>query len=433
MAGTSLWKHRKIGSLLALPAAAAAVLFGLFVTVPPVHADDAVLEWNQIALAATVTAAQGPVPQIRSMAIVHVAMHDAVNGITRDYQTYLRPPYRPVGASPDAAAIAAAHRALVTLFSSPAQIDALNVARAASLAAHGVTESNPGIRFGEAVADAVLRRRMNDGAAEAQFPYTAPGAGRPGVWVAIGTAQALLPGWGSVTPWVIRKAAHFRPDGPPALDSRRYTLDFNEVKEIGSLTSTTRTAEETEIARFWLGSPSAIWNGVARQLVAARELDPSATARVFALLYLAGADASIVCWDAKYRFNFWRPMNAIHQGDADGNDRTIGDPTWAPLIATPPHPDYLSGHTTNSSAMATVLRVVFGNEPGAPIVATSPTNPGFVREWHSFREGVEEVIDARIFSGIHYRTADEDGARVGREVARYVIGNALRPRPSPGR
>jgi hypothetical protein len=419
--------HRRIGSILLRAAAAAAVLFGLFVTVPPVHANDTVLEWNQIALAATVTAAQGPVPQIRSMAIVHVAMHDAVNGITRDYGTYLKLTHKVWGASPDAAAIAAAHRALVTLF--PAQADALKVARAASLTAHNVTESNPGIRFGEAVADAVLKRRLNDGSTQAQFPYTAPGAGKPGVWEPVGTAQALLPGWGSVTPWVIRKASHFRPDGPPALDSRRYTRDFNEVKEIGSLTSTTRTAEETEIARFWLASPSAIWNGPARQFVHARQLDLSASARVFALLYLAGADASIVCWDAKYTFNFWRPMNAIHQGDADGNDRTIGDPTWTPLFPTPPHPDYLSGHSVNSSAMATALRSVFGNDPGTPIVATSSTNPGFEREWQSFSEGVEEVIDARIFSGIHYRTADEEGARVGREVARYVIDHALRPGP----
>jgi hypothetical protein len=290
-----------------------------------------------------------------------------------------------------------------------------------------VSESDPGIRFGEAIAAAVLRRRSNDGSAQAQFPYTAPGAGTPGVWVATSSAPALLPGWGSVTPWVIRKASHFRPDGPPLLRSRRWARDYNEVKEIGSLTSATRTAEETEIARFWLASPSVIWNGIARQVVEARQLDLSSTARVFALLYLAAADASIVCWDAKYTFNFWRPLTAIQQGDADGNDRTTGDATWAPLFPTPPHPDYLSGHTTNSSAMATILRRIFGDHQEEAIIANSPTNPGLERRWESFSDGVEEVIDARIFSGIHYRSADEDGARAGREVAQHVISRQLRP------
>jgi hypothetical protein len=405
---------------------AAATVVTVLTACPPAHARGAVMEWNQIALAATVTANQGAIPQIRSMAIVHVSVHDAVNAITRQYDTYLNLGRRG-WASVDAAAIGAAHHVLVNLF--PAQASALNAARAASLAAHGVSASDPGIRFGEAVAAAVLTRRAADGAAQAQFPYTAPGAGTPGVWVQTSAAPALLPGWGTVTPWVIQEASHFRPDGPPSLRSRRWARDQNEVRELGSLTSTTRTAEETEIARFWLGSPSAIWNGVARQIIDARALDSSATARTFALMYLAAADASIVCWDAKYRFNFWRPITAIQQGDTDGNDRTGADPTWAPLFPTPPHPDYLSGHTTNSSAMATVLRRLFGDRAAEPIVATSPTNPGFEREWESLSEGLEEVIDARIFSGIHYRSADEDGARVGREVARYVLGRELQPRP----
>ena len=420
-----IWARHRIGWTVHGFAATAAVLVTVLATCPPAQASDAVSEWNQIALAATVTANQGPLPQIRSMAIVQVSVHDAVNAITGEYDTYLNIRHRRGNASADAAAIAAAHHALVNLF--PPQAAALNTARAASLAAHGVSESDPGIRFGEAIAAAVLRRRSNDGSAQAQFPYTAPGAGTPGVWVATSSAPALLPGWGSVTPWVIRKASHFRPDGPPALRSRRWARDYNEVKDLGSLTSATRTAEETEIARFWLASPSVIWNGIARQVVEARQLDLSSTARVFALLYLAAADASIVCWDAKYTFNFWRPLTAIQQGDADGNDRTTGDATWAPLFPTPPHPDYLSGHATNSSAMATILRRIFGDHQDETIVATSPTNPAFERRWESFSEGVEEVIDARIFSGIHYRSADEDGARAGREVAQHVMSRQLRP------
>jgi hypothetical protein len=407
--------------------AAAAVLLGLFVTSPAAHASDAVMEWNQIALAATVTAAQGPVPQIRTMAIVHVSVHDAVNLISGDYRTYLHVRCQTRGASADAAAIAAAHHALVGLF--PAQASALNAARAASLSARGLSEADLGIGLGEAVAATVLSLRSSDGSSQAQFPYVAPDEGAPGVWVPpVSTAQALLPGWGTVAPWVLRSGTQFRPNGPPPLRGRRYARDYNEVKEIGSLTSLTRTVEQTEIARFWLGSPSAIWNGVARRILEARSLDLSSTARVFALFYLAAADASIVCWDTKYTYNFWRPVTAIQQGDVDGNDDTMADSTWTPLFPTPPHPEYLSGHATNSSAMATILRLIFGDDPETLVVATSSTNPGFERQWKSFREGVEEVIDARVYSGIHYRTSDEVSARTGRVVARYVMSHALRSR-----
>lgn len=388
---------------------------------------DPVMEWNEIALAATVMApAQGPVPQLRTMAIVHVAVHDAVNRITREYHTYLGTGHPPANASPEAAAIAAAHRALIAIF--PGQTANLNALRAASLAANGVTESDPGIGVGEAATAAILARAATDGFAQAQFPYTAPGAGNPGVWVAIGPAAPVLPGLGNVTPWVLNKGSQFRPAGPPPLAGRRYARDFNEVKELGAINSPTRTLEQTNIARFWLGSPANIWNGVARQVLEVRDQGLSGNARVFALLYLAPADASIACWDAKYVFNFWRPETAIRNADVDGNDNTTSDPTWLPLTPTPQHPEYLSGHTTNSNAMATILTLVFGDDPGVKITATSSTNPGFPRHWTAFSEGVEEVIDARIYGGFHYRTSDEVGARVGRQVARFVMTHALAPR-----
>ena len=200
------------------------------------------------------------------------------------------------------------------------------------------------------------------------------------------------------------------------------------MKEIGSLTSQTRTDEQTEIGRFWLATPTAIWNGVARQVIQARGLDLSESARALALIYLASADASIACWTAKYTFNFWRPITAIRNGDVDDNARTEADPTWTPLFATPQHPEYLSGHSTNSSAMATVMMLLFGDDPGTPIVATSPTNPGFERHWERLSEGVDEVIEARIYSGIHYRTSDEEGAQLGRKIARFVVNHALSAR-----
>jgi PAP2 superfamily len=389
-----------------------------------VGVNDVVMEWNQTALAATVTAGQGPVPQIRSMTIVQVSVHDAVNTISAKHSTYLAAGPAPAGASAEAAAIAAAHRALVTLF--PLQAPAFDAARAASLAARGLTEADAGIGVGESAAAAILGARSSDGAAQAQFPYTAPAAGTPGVWVTVGSAPALLPGWGRVATWILPSGAQFRPDGPPALSSGRYARDYREVQQLGSATSATRTAEQTDIARFWLAPPSPIWNGVARQIIAARGLDVSDSAKVLALMYLASSDASVACWDAKYTFNFWRPMAAIRNGDLDGNDATVGDPVWQPLFPTPPHPEYLSGHSTNSSAMAAILAFLFGDDPGVPIVAISPTNPGFPRRWATFSDGVDEVIEARIYAGIHYRTSDEEGARVGRQVARFVINHALR-------
>jgi PAP2 superfamily protein len=417
-------------------ALAATLVFGTAESIwaaPDSYPNDAVLEWNQIALDATVKAGQGPVPQIRTMAIVHVSVHDAVNAIAGNYKTYLRIQAEPAGASPEAAAIAAAHRALAGLF--PLQAPDLSPLRAASLAAHGLTEDDPGVAFGDAVAAFILALRASDGAAQALFPYTAPDAGQPGVWVPIGPADdgrlpnlapAITPGWGKVTPWVLKNGSQFRPGGPPPLGSRRFARDYNEVRDIGSLTSTTRTDEQTEIARFWLASPTAIWNGVARQIVQAQDLDLPSAARTFALLYLAPADASIACWDAKYTFNFWRPITAIRNGDLDDNTHTNPDPLWLPLFVTPQHPEYVSGHSTNSSAMATTLMMLFGDDPGVAIVATSPSNPGFERHWATLSEGVEEVIDARIYSGIHYRTSDEEGARLGRRIARLVVNHALR-------
>jgi len=388
--------------------------------------NDAVTEWNRQAVTLTLlpASALAPVQQTRVMAIVQVAVHDAVNGITREYESYLSPGPAPDNASPAAAAIAAAHHALRNLFSGQAAM--LDTLYLASLAAHGLSEDDPGIGYGRSAAAAILALRADDHSAQAQYDYTAPGAGTPGVWVRLTSAPALLPGWGNVTPFVLRSGSQFRPDAPPALDSEQYARDYNEIKQIGVLNSATRTAEQTQIAFFWRASPTAIWNNVLSQVIATRDLDLSATARIFALFYLAAADASIACWEAKYIYNFWRPQPAIRSGDFDGNDFTAGDGTWAPLIATPPHPEYPSGHTTNSSAMARILMLVFEDNPGVPIVVTIS---GITREWNRFSEGVEEVIDARIYSGIHFRTADEVGARLGRQVARFVSTHSLRRCP----
>jgi hypothetical protein len=386
---------------------------------------DPVTEWNQQAVALTVlpASALAPVQQNRVMAIVQVSVHDAVNGITGEYATYLPAAPAPDGASAEAAAIAAAHLALRTLFSGHvATLDALFVD---SLAAHGLSGDDPGVAFGQAAASAILAARADDRAAQAQFDYVAPGAGDPGVWVALNNAPALLPGWGSVTPWALRSGSQFRPGPPPPLDGERYAADYDEVRQIGALNSPTRTAEQTQIANFWrIGSPVAIWNSALTQVLASRDLDLSATARAFALVYMAASDAGVACWDAKYAYNYWRPQPAIRSGHLDGNDATEGDATWVPLHATPPHPEYPSGHSTASSSIATTLELLFGEDPGVPLVVTIA---GITREWSTFDEAVDEVIDARVYSGIHFRTADEVGARQGRQVARFVFTHALRP------
>jgi hypothetical protein len=402
-----------------------AVIFGVILcSSVPTPAADAITEWNQQAVNLTLlpASAQAPVTQTRTMAIVHVSMHDAVNGITREYATYRSPGAAPADASPEAAAIAAAHYALRSLF--PGSAAALDAAYADSLAAHGISPSDPGIAYGELAAAAVLAARANDGFAQAQFPYDAPGAGFPGIWERINNAPALLPGYGDIAPWVLKSGSQFRPEAPPAVDSELYARDYNEIKDIGALVSPNRTAEQTQIATFWRASPTAIWNPVIRQLVIARNPDLSSSARTYALVYLAVADASVACWEAKFFYNYWRPQAAIRRGAEDGNAETTADPTWVPLFATPPHPEYPSGHSTNSSSMAFVLAALFDDEPGIEIEVTIT---GITRRWKTLSAGVDEVIDARVYSGIHFRNTDEVGARQGRQVAQFVMTHALRP------
>lgn len=415
------------------PAGRAAVTTRTLTAAQPAQVSDAVTEWNQHAVGLTLStppvipAALAPVQQTRVMAIVQVAVHDAVNGITGEYATYLPPGPAPANASPEAAAIAAAHHALRNLFVSQAGL--LDTRYSDSLTLHGVSVDDPGLEYGRNAAAAILSARADDHSAQAQYPYSAPGAGSPGVWVPVSSApnaQALLPGWGSVTPFVLRSGSQFRPDAPPTLDSEQYAQDYNEIKTIGASNSPVRTPEQTQIGQFWLASPTAIWNPVLRQVTATRDLDLSATARAFALFYLAASDASVACWDAKYAYNFWRPQAAIRSGHLDGNDLTAGDAAWAPLHLTPRHPEYPSGHTANSGAMAGTLELLFGDDPDAPL---SVTLAGITRQWDTFDEGIEEVIDARVYSGIHFRTADEVGARMGRQVARFVSTHALRPCP----
>jgi hypothetical protein len=225
----------------------------------------------------------------------------------------------------------------------------------------------------------------------------------------------------------LEEGSQFRPGPPPALDSRRYTRDFDEIKAIGSTTSATRTQEQTDLARFWIATGPQNWNPAARQVAIAQGLTLSENARAFALLNLAGADAFIASWDAKFTYNQWRPVTAIRAADSDGNANTLEDPGWTPLLVTPPFPDYIAGHTSYAGAVATVLEHVFGKDPGVVLVLTSPTAPGVVETYTTFRAMADGVVDARVWGGIHWRTSSVRGQTLGEEIGRYAARHFLKP------
>ena len=387
---------------------------------------DPVLEWNANMIQATSTATTSGLIQSRWAAIVHLSIFDAVNSFIGDAE-----PYRGIqvsaraGASVEAAVIAAAHYALVHLL--PDQQSALDTQYANSLAARRLATSDPGIEVGEKAAAQVLALRASDGSATAQFPYTAPGSGNPGVWVPTppAFAPASLPGWGSVAPWVMRSQSQFRVGPPPALNSELYAMDVNEVKNIGAQNSSTRIGPETDIAMWWVSPAVTLWNPIARQVATAKGLSISQSARVFALLNMAAADAAIACWDSKYVYNFWRPISAIRS--ADGY-RITPDPNWVPFLATPAYPEYPSGHNEISGAMAQALISLFGDKPEVTMVAHSPAHASFDHLWFRFSQGIDEVINTRVWEGIHFRYSDEQGMRAGRCVGQYVVRHALQPR-----
>jgi hypothetical protein len=397
--------------------------FGLLVAVAALLAlaaaparADTVTEWNLNATnALIVTAAQPPQVSVPHLAMVHGAVYDAVNAIDGGHEEYLissRLARR--SDSKDAAAATAAYRVLVHLV--PAQLATLQGLYATSLAviADGSSKTR-GIAVGEAAAAAMIADRTDDG----RFgPFRfAVGAG-PGVWRPVLPAFVNDPAaWlKDVEPFVIRSSSQFRSDGPLELTSRKYAREFDEVKSVGSATSTTRTADQTLAARYWAENPPATWSRIFRTLSASEGLSLVDNARLYAMLYLTAADALISVWDDKAHTSFWRPITAIREADTDGNPRTEPDAGWLPLIATPPYPEHPSGHTGLSGSIVRTLQQFFGTDR----VAWSDTNnAGLTRSFTRFSQAIDEIVDARVWSGIHFRTADEQGRRIGEQVARY--------------
>jgi PAP2 superfamily len=403
-------------------------------------AGNAAIEWNAIAT----TAAAGQPPHVAplSLAMVQGAVYDAVNAIDGGHQPYLVSPPANASDSKEAAVATAAFRVLVGfpdlpgLF--PAQISTLQPLYDASLAdvADGAAKTG-GIEVGEAAARAMLVERTGDGrgghftVVEGTDPgewRLAPPQGPTGI-----VARDPAPWVGNVRPFLVPDVEMLRTHGPNALTSDAYAEDFNEIKELGSLTSTERTADQTTAAIFWQDSGPVIWNRVYRALATSEELDIVDSARLFAMTNMAAADGSIGCWNDKWYWSFWRPITAIREAASDGNPATVADPNWVPLfdptvpvsgppLVTPGFPDHPAGHTCISGATVHALQAFFGTDK-VPFTAVSnkcSPAPCPARSFDRFSHALKEIIDARVWGGIHFRTADVQGAVIGKKVARYA-------------
>jgi Bacterial Ig-like domain/PAP2 superfamily/Putative Ig domain/Bacterial Ig-like domain (group 3) len=389
---------------------------------------DVVLDWNATTIKAVEYDRTTPPRAAYNMALVHTAVFDAVNAIEQDYQRYqIDAPVAP-GTSPIAAAAAAAHRVLSRLY--PLQVATFNAQLALSLTevANGAGKDQ-GIALGQYVADALLNARLNDGA-NAVVPY-APGS-NPGDWQPTGESYSgsALPQWPTVRPFGLSTGDQFRPDGPPALDSAEYAAEFNQVKLLGAKTGSTRTADQTQIAQFWSDgngtyTPPGHWNQIAEAAALSGGNSLMENARLFALLNVSLADAGIASWDAKYTYEFWRPVTAIRQADTDNNAATIADANWQSLLITPNHPDYVSGHSTFSGAAETVLSSFFGENYS--FTSSSLGLPGVYRTFSSFDAAAEEAGISRIYGGIHFNSANQEGLTTGRQVGQYIFNQYFRP------
>jgi hypothetical protein len=401
---------KSIARLLLLAAALAVAVTGAAMA-------NEVTDWNQIMFQAALAASPptSPLAMTRVSAIVESSVFDAVNGIARKYAPIHVEPAAPKGASKRAAAVQAAY---VTLsFFYPSQQSMLDEQRSASLnAIHGGHKAKEnGIAWGQTVADAILAWRSSDGITPA--PPAFMGGPNPGQWrpTPPGFLSGAGPQYATMVPWVIESHDQFRPAGPPALDSARYASDFGETQMMGSLTSGARSSDQTLFSQFWAASTASYyWNQIAISLDHHHH-SLLRRARLLALVNVAMADAAIACWDAKYDYVFWRPVTAIG----------LEDPTWVPLLVTPNHPEYPSGHSTVSSAAADVLRDYFGEHTAFSV--TSDVMLGVVRSFANFSSALDEIKDARIFGGIHFRSACDDGQATGSAVGDYVLAHAALP------
>ena len=387
----------------------------------PVRAD-VIADWNNTAMDVMKAVNVAGNPWTRSMALVNVSMSDAVNSVQNRYSRYMATelPTDP-NASAEAAAAAAAREILMRQY--PGQKARIDAAFAETMQ---TIPDNParaaGITLGEKVAAAVFAERQSDAT---NMPDTYRPLTTPGVWVP--TTPPLFPQYATAKPWGMDSASQFRPDSPPALNSALYARDYNETREMGGAKSTKRTDAQSDAVRFWTqANLGPAWFQAARQASARRGLPVAESARVFALMSMALANCFVLDWDAKFQYNFWRPITAIRNGDQDGNDATERDAGWLPLTTTPMHPEYPSQAGINAGAARGVLEAVFGNGTEA-FVATDTSDARLSRQFTSFAQMAQEHKEVRVWGGIHFRNSLEVGDAMGRKVADHLVANYMKP------
>jgi hypothetical protein len=415
---------------------------------------DAVTDWNaragSAAVAACISPADDPLHESRLYAMTHVAIHDALNAIDRRSRPYAYRSQPNSAGSPDAAVAAAARDVLVAVigripapFPPACLMAGIASAEASYTAALAAIPDGPaktsGIQVGQAAAAAILALRSNDGSDTPLLVFDFPQGVNPGEHrFPPGFTFEFGPGWRDVTPFVLAHPAQFRSDSPYKLHSKKYAADLNEIQELGGdglMTPSLRTLEQTQIGLFWVESSPLAWNRLTRSVSASQGLDPWENARLFGLLNLAMADGYIASWDTKQHYLFWRPVTAIREADDDGNPATTGDPTWTPLVPTPPLPDYDSAHSVEGGAAAEVLKQFFGTDD-ISFSACSLSLPGgsrcgdaaeVIRSYSTFSQAANENGESRILIGIHFRDAVDKGIRHGRQIGKRAVNLFLRP------
>jgi hypothetical protein len=385
---------------------------------------DVIMDWNAKADAIAATKGTATPLHGRGLAMLHLAMFEAVNAIERRYTPYKLALTADRNTSKEAAAATAGHDVLLALY--PDQKADLDATLAKSLA--GIPEGEPkakGLALGKKAAAEMVALCANDGAdaQESYRPVTTPGAYIP-------TATVISSTVGGFKPWVMTSGSQFRPAPPVALNSETWTRDFNEIRELGERNSKKRTAEQTTIARFWFLTGARTYNPLIHQVVTAKGMDVVDSARLFALVSIAGMDAYIAVFDAKFAYNFWRPVTAIRNADQTGNKATPRDASWMPLGDTPMHPEYPCAHCITSGAVSAVFQGVVGDSIGE-MSLTSPTAPGVTRKWTRFQDYSDEVSNARIYAGFHYRFSTEVGNDMGRKIGELTVKTLLRRADAP--
>lgn len=399
-------------------------MVAFLVFTPTIARADVVQEWNAITI--NTLTGQNPFAQARFAAITQLAVFEAVNACTGDYEPYLGTVIAPSSASAAAAAVAAAHGVLKHYF--PGSAATLDAARAQSLARiRDGQRKYDGIAVGEAAAAAMIALRADDGSA---LPETfVPATTDPGVWQPTppGFGPGILLHWRNVTPFGIQSSEQFRSDPPPALTSNKYRKSYKEVKEVGAIDSTDRPQDRADVARFFsVATAPYVWNSAARQVSAAQRRSLSENARAFALINMAISDGLVSSMETKYFYILWRPVTAIRGGDTDGNPHTDPDAGWTPFITTPAFPSYPSAHASASYAGRTVIDRAFGR--GKHVITLShPGIPDVVLQYTNLHDITDDIDDARVYGGIHFRFDQEAGALQGRRVGAHTYRRNLRP------